>query len=384
VQSAWAPADPTGSEPAGGTVTAPAVDWSTGRSDADHSQPPSESPAGWLPPGVAGRREPGAQPAEADLPERRRLAVSAFLAEASGRPVTERFTDEALSVFAARTAAGGDGSDDSLLQVTREVAAQRKLLTPPRAGWRASVTRALAEESACAATPSLLAARAGGTLSDADQRNLETHLSECLTCRAANVRWERAERAFAAAAERAVPAAAAAPAAAGSAAVAPPVDRGRRRITGVPLAGALGLVAACVAAAAIIILSGGNSSNHPVRAAAHPPSTGQAVAPVSVPASTHKRPHAKRVVHHRAVAHHRKKSPPAPPPAAPVTASVAPSSPSPAPVTPVASAPAPVVTPAPPAPAPASSGSSGGSSASIQQPSLGASSAPTQSISPKH
>jgi hypothetical protein len=351
------------------------------------------------------------QPADADLHERRRLAVSAFFAEASGRPVTQRFTDEALSVFAGRTAAGGDGTDGSLLQVTREVAAQRKLLTPVRAGWRASVTRALAEEGVCAATPTLLAARAGGTLTDADRRSLEAHLKECLTCRAAEVRWERAERAFAAslqfgalagtsaAAERSAAAipvagvaaasapAALAPAAAAAAAAAesaPPAYRRRRRVAGVPLAGVLGLLAACIAAAAIIILSGGSSSNHPVQSAAHPASAGQPVAPLSVPAPTHKRAHAKRVVHHRAAAHHRKKPSPAPAATAPVTASVVPSAPSPAPVTPVVSAPAPVVTPAPaPAPAPASSGSSGGSSASIQQPSLGASSAPTQTISPK-
>jgi hypothetical protein len=111
----------------------------------------------------------------------------------------------------------------------------------------------------------------------------------------------------------------------------------------------------------------------------------QAPAWEAAPERTHKRAHAKRVVHHRARPHHQRKA--APPPAAPVTTSVPAASPSAAPVTPVASAPAPVVTPAPapaPAPVPSSSGSSGGSSASIQQPSLGASSAPTQTISPKH
>lgn len=376
--------------------------------------------------------------APVDPEQRRAKAVAAFFVELCGRACARQLTEETLADYARRSLAGEiDSSVGSLLSVARSVAARRHVVASPRAGWRVAVTRALAEERDCSSTPSLLAARADGELIRSDQGALESHLDACPTCRAATVRWDRAERAFAAvmqfdaAAEMApindevtellpapaaadaaftapagtaagAPAAAAAattaaadPAAAGHAtATMPSADRRARRRRAALVGAAIVALIVCAGAGAALLAGG---SSHHVNANATVPAAPSADTPKVAAPIHHRAQHPNRAVHRR---RHHAKPKPAPVASAPTSSATVPSSnPAAAPATssPSASAPQPVAA-SPPPPSSSSGGGGGGgggrggggssggsggsSSATLQQPSLGASNAPTQGINP--
>jgi hypothetical protein len=79
-----------------------------------------------------------------------------------------------------------------LLQSMHVLAARYATVDPELRGWR----RILAAERECAFTPSLLAARSSGELSDGEREQFDRHLESCLTCQAAELRFGRAERSF--------------------------------------------------------------------------------------------------------------------------------------------------------------------------------------------
>ena len=74
----------------------------------------------------------------------------------------------------------------------RLLAAKYANVDPATRGWR----RILAAERECSFTPFLLAGRSNAELSDAELERFERHLETCLVCQAAELRFERAERAF--------------------------------------------------------------------------------------------------------------------------------------------------------------------------------------------
>lgn len=394
--NAWAPAEGQSPDDRGRVSTLDSDSWIP----ADDAPASEQETATWSAPE---RHESWHSPeAHARAGRNGGDAVFAFFAELCGRAGAGRYAAEAIGLFESRVNQGELApTDDSLRSVAGEVAVHRKLLASPRAGWRAAVRGALSQEGTCAATAGLLAARSAGTLEPGDEEALRRHLHECLPCRAAEVRWQRAERAFAgtlqfggavgADAAAAEPVSAFAPAAAATAAAPapaaaqdepapfptrPPRRARGRRLAGVPLVALVAFAAICAAAVAFAVTSG-NSSHKP---------TQQAVQSVpSVPATParppvkahHVRAHPRHVVtHHARPVHHAKPKP------AVVTASASPPAvryvaPAPAPA-----APAPVSTPAPAPVAPSSgggggSGGGGSSTASIQQPSLGSTSAPT-------
>jgi anti-sigma factor RsiW len=75
----------------------------------------------------------------------------------------------------------------------RVLGAEHASVDPKARGWR----RVLASERECSFTPFLLAACLNGDVSDPERARFERHLESCLTCQAAEVRFVRAERAFA-------------------------------------------------------------------------------------------------------------------------------------------------------------------------------------------
>jgi hypothetical protein len=436
------------------------ADTSSWIKDPQSSADAAPTHATWVPP-VEQEQAAAAATAQGEVDERRAKAVAAFFVELSGRASARQLTEESLAEFAQRSAAGElDSSVASLLRVTRGVAARRKLVFPPRSGWKVAVARALSEEGECSHTPELLSARAAGELSEADRHALDSHLAECPTCRAAAVRWDRAERAFAAvmqfgaaaelapingevtellpapaaatsefapgaagAAVGAVGAVGAAAAPAGAAAAAAPsawTSAGAADATGTPeaaegatatmpavaptgprrgprrrlaiVAGALIALIACAGTAAALLNS--SSSHHPTAKAPTPTPAATTPQPTRTTVKHHAAHH-KRVVHHR----HKAKRKPAPAPtavaSAPATTATA--------TAPTSASSGPVSSPSPQpvavTPSPSSSGGGGGggggggdsgggggsgpASATLSQPSLGASSAPTQGISPK-
>ncbi len=351
----------------------------------------------------------------------RTRAVEAYCAEVCPPALAATAAAETLSSFV-----GGD--DSELLALTHALASNHVAVTPERRGWQHIL--AVDHEQDCAEVPALLAARANGELSDADNERLGQHLNECLVCQAMELRMHRADRAFAgilglegmsapgpsAAAASAEPEPAAdiietspaepvaafaqaAPAkgataqpepresspAAEATAVLPAAEAGeaasvrRRRL---PLAlGAAG-VALLAGAAVAALVTGGTSKHHAVSTAAV----------VKTPASTRSAPAAPRPTTKRtAPAHKRRRTRrttataaqaaiPAAPSQAQAPSAATPQTSSPAPAT-SSPAPAPSSSPAPASPSPSPSAPSNPSapssaSPSIQQPSLGASSAP--------
>src|SRR5436305_12766589 len=102
----------------------------------------------------------------------------------------------AAEVIDSISPADSGGGDDQLLRVTRVAAAAH---APRKAGPRGLRGMLAAEhQSECDGTPGLVAQRANGELTPARQFKLENHLVRCLFCRAAEVREQRASRAFAA------------------------------------------------------------------------------------------------------------------------------------------------------------------------------------------
>lgn len=149
-----------------------------------------EAPAA---PETAAEAGPVAEPqtaAETGAADRRTRALDAYC--------TELGLDAAA--FAASSEARGayTGDDETeLLRSTRTVAANHAQVQPGhRRRWR----RVLAAErdQPCGTTPSGLAARANDDLSERDRASLDDHLDACLACQGLELRWRRAERAFAA------------------------------------------------------------------------------------------------------------------------------------------------------------------------------------------
>jgi hypothetical protein len=392
----------------------------------------------------AGEAAPLAQPAETDAQrrDRRAAAVAAYFGELSDRATAGRAAGETLTEFAEQPSAGSDDEvDRALLRLTRLKAAERSLVSPTRGGWPTSAPSAPAEEGPCAKTPDLLVARAEGELNRADAESFERHLADCLDCRAAELRVNRAERAFAAVLQSGVAAelaparrisvasirlspskpaaagaaAAAAGSAAGAAAASPasvsptektasweppagassrfagvaadasPSRRGRRRavLPVTPLGRGITAAAAfiVVAVAAALLLSGGSSHSSNV-SASKPAVPTFKIPPATV--SPGARTPAPTAARHKPARHkpHRPKpvSHPAPAPAAPTVVASTPSpSPSVSTSSPptTTSAPAPVHSSPPPSSSPSSSSSS---SVSVQQPGLPSAAAPTQGI----
>jgi hypothetical protein len=217
---------------------------------------------------------------------------------------------------AVEVALWSDGdSDAELLRAVRTTAAERVTGDAKPRGLREAL--AVEHENACDATPARLAERANGTLPEHDQRELEQHLGDCLSCQAAELREERATRAFAAAllsdGSGAAPAAASpdpsaggdassrwtpgaeviAGAAAVSAGLPPapaPIARRRRRAL---LAGAGTIIAAAVVA---VVLIAGNAKHH----RGTTPQAAAPVTPTQTQTATTPAP-----AHHRHVATHR-------------------------------------------------------------------------------
>lgn len=101
-----------------------------------------------------------------------------------------------------RGEAGGEiDLDGTLLRATRVAAADRAPTPPPprpAGGRRGAGGREMepARPSACELMPRLLAARASGILSRDDALRMDRHLQRCADCRAAEDRFNAAERAF--------------------------------------------------------------------------------------------------------------------------------------------------------------------------------------------
>jgi hypothetical protein len=129
--------------------------------------------------------------------------VLAYCRELCGPILGPTAANAALASYAATTnPSGGDGGADQepLLRSTRLAAARAELDAARQTGWRGAVSRALVAErdSHCADTPVLIATRSNHELDAAAAERLDEHLSSCLRCRAAQLRADRAERAFAA------------------------------------------------------------------------------------------------------------------------------------------------------------------------------------------
>jgi hypothetical protein len=335
------------------------------------------------------------------VPSRREAtAVDTYCAELCPPAAAAAAAGEILETFT------GSGAAD-LLSHTRVVAAQHTAARRDQPRLRRR------RERACDSTPALLAARANNTLGDAEAAELDAHLSSCLPCQALELRSQRAERAFAgilaagvaagidqdatatmheavaddppAGATSGNPArwipdlalAAATTAEDGTGHLQTPADppTRRRRIVGAGLASAV-VIAATIAA--IVLITGSNNSHHVVSsrlAAVHSPPKSHNAARHSA-AKAHSRAHKRAAVVQRA--HHTK---------AHRTVTTAPATPA-STSSPPALTTTPVVSqqPSTPASTPAPTPSTPASSqriVSVQQPSLGAVSAPTQRIGSK-
>jgi hypothetical protein len=302
----WLPTDLAGATPVEPVpTTAPAM---TASATATLVRP--ESP--WT---VDPDRAPAPPPQTEDEPpsDLHRRAAEAYC--------SELLAPEAVPA-AVEVALWSDGSSDAeLLSAARTAAAERLAGDAKPHGLREAL--AVEHESACDLTPSRLAARANGTLAEPDQRELERHLGDCLLCQAAELREDRATRAFEAVLllDGAGPApvaaggaeasangdrssrwtpgnAAIAGAAAVSAGLPPtptPVARRQPRRRRVLLGGAGAILAAAVVA--VVLIAGGSTK--------HKLATTQASAPVSPPQTTT----TPAPAHHRHVATHRARHP---------------------------------------------------------------------------
>jgi hypothetical protein len=412
-ESAWIPAQPEAPrvEPA---PDEPASPWfvPAGRAEAEAesqptvSMPPEPEPTA---PEPSAPKPPPAEPAAPELPailagsRRQTLAVESYCRE---------LAPAAASAAAAAALGGFPGGDDlALLRRTRAIAARHATVRPPRHGWR-NMLAAERHDGTCERTPRLLAMRANGELDEARRAELERHLESCVTCQAAEIRAERADRAFAGvtgiaieappavaaeapaanvvapgAAEALAMAAWASEAEPGSAATSewlppapepgpvrapatyerPPIEQAppRRPFSRHGLVGVVGGATAIAAAAvlAVVLLTSGSSTKSQSVAQSTTP------APVTraAPAPRHKKAAAKP--HHAAkkpATHH----------AAPSATAAASATPAATPTSqPVASSPAPAPAPTP-TPAPSTPAPSQPSSVSIQQQSLGSTNAP--------
>lgn len=149
----------------------------------------------------------------AALVERRANAVLAYCEAVCPPAAAERAAAEAFARFRAAVATVEDPRSldpgTLLLGATRHAAALLTVTpTPPADGGlrrRLGAVRGLGASETCALIPDLLAARAEGALSTADQERLARHLERHPACRALADTIDRAEAAYASPPSRMVP-----------------------------------------------------------------------------------------------------------------------------------------------------------------------------------
>lgn len=139
--------------------------------------------------------DPGALVALAGV---RGPAVLAFCNELCDPAAAVIATADAFARFRAAVYAAprldAIAPDALLLQRTRHAAAEHALPAPPATGVRQRMNQR--RSGTCPRVASLLAARAGGQLSDGDRQRLGRHLSRCAGCRVIEARFVKAERAY--------------------------------------------------------------------------------------------------------------------------------------------------------------------------------------------
>ncbi len=155
----------------------------------------------------------GAPAALAALVEHRANAVLAYCEAVCAPEAAERAAAEAFARFRAAVAAAEDPRSLNpgalLLSATRHAAASMTIApTPPADGGlrrKLGAGRGLGAPETCALIPGLLAARAEGALSPADEERLARHLERHSACRALADAVERAEGDYASPPSRIVP-----------------------------------------------------------------------------------------------------------------------------------------------------------------------------------
>ena len=123
--------------------------------------------------------------------DQRRKAVESYCRELSPSEEGANVARYTLSVLDVN-----NGADEALLMATRVFAAEG--LTTSEVDGKRESQRVANHQDPCASTVGMLAARENGSLSSNEYARLERHLDDCLVCRAAELRAERADRAFAA------------------------------------------------------------------------------------------------------------------------------------------------------------------------------------------
>lgn len=132
--------------------------------------------------------EPAPSPPEPS--SRRTRAVQAYCRELCRSEQASAAATETL-----RSLAGEE--ENQLPRVTRIVAAKHvDTVDDPRGGWRRPPE--VQRERECTLTPFVLAALGNDELGEAEKAKFDGHCDACVTCQAVELRWRRAERAFAA------------------------------------------------------------------------------------------------------------------------------------------------------------------------------------------
>jgi sortase A len=131
--------------------------------------------------------------------------AAAALAYCSRLCAPDAIADAVEAAFARvfEAAARGEAHDDEALDRLLRSAVRSEAATRSSAGRTGVPARKLLERladpnrgGACELMPALLAARAEGTLSAGDRERMQAHIGRCADCRAAERRFEEAERAF--------------------------------------------------------------------------------------------------------------------------------------------------------------------------------------------
>src|SRR4051794_6634927 len=134
--------------------------------------------------------------------DRRAAAALAYCARLCAPEAIADAVDASFArVFEA--AAAGEATDDAALDRSPRAAVRRRAAPRPRAATAGVPARRLLERladpnrgGACELMPALLAARAGGTLSEGDAERMQAHLRRCADCRAVEQRFDDAERSY--------------------------------------------------------------------------------------------------------------------------------------------------------------------------------------------
>jgi hypothetical protein len=134
----------------------------------------------------------------AGLCERRGAPVLAYCREVCAGPDAALAAAEALARFRAAVWACGDLPDldpeQLLLSATRHAAAARARPPAEPGGARRILGRG--HTDTCGRMPALIVARAENLLGSADLDRLSRHLDRCVSCRATEAAFRRAERAY--------------------------------------------------------------------------------------------------------------------------------------------------------------------------------------------